>query len=88
MQGFRRIDLAGIADGPREPSAAPFHDWNARITAESYRANAYARIYGSSTERTPALPLYLDRYNHRRPHGRLNHQPPASRLNNVVGNYN
>ncbi|HET7653581.1 MAG TPA: DUF3536 domain-containing protein [Acidimicrobiales bacterium] len=29
---------------PREPSAAPFHDWNARIDAESYRANAAARI--------------------------------------------
>lgn len=48
---------------------------------------AYARIYGSSTERATALPLYLDRYNYRRPHGSLNHQPPASRLNNVVGNY-
>jgi hypothetical protein len=29
---------------PREPTAAPFHDWNARIHAESYRANAFARI--------------------------------------------
>jgi hypothetical protein len=29
----------------REPSAAPFHDWNARIHAECYRANAYARIH-------------------------------------------
>jgi len=48
---------------------------------------AYARIYGSSRERTEALPLYLDRYNYRRPHGSLNHQPPAARLNNVVGNY-
>ena len=48
---------------------------------------AYARIYGSSAERTAALPLYLARYNYRRPHGSLNHQPPVSRLNNVVGNY-
>ena len=48
---------------------------------------AYARIYGSSTERRAALPIYLDRYNYRRPHGSLNHQPPASRLNNLVGNY-
>jgi alpha-amylase/alpha-mannosidase (GH57 family) len=31
---------------PREPTATPFHDWNARIHAECYRANAYARIYG------------------------------------------
>jgi alpha-amylase/alpha-mannosidase (GH57 family) len=29
---------------PREPTAAPFHDWNARINAEAYRPNAYARI--------------------------------------------
>jgi transposase InsO family protein len=48
---------------------------------------AYARIYGSSTERTAALALYLDRYNYRRPHGSLGHQPPASRLNNLVRNY-
>jgi alpha-amylase/alpha-mannosidase (GH57 family) len=31
---------------PREPSAgAPFHDWNERISAESYRPNAFARIF-------------------------------------------
>jgi len=48
---------------------------------------AYARIYGSSQERTNALPLYLDRYNYRRPHGSLSHQPPASRLNNLIRNY-
>jgi hypothetical protein len=29
---------------PREPSAAPFHDWNARITAECYRPNGWARV--------------------------------------------
>jgi alpha-amylase/alpha-mannosidase (GH57 family) len=29
----------------REPSAAPLHDWNARIHAECYRANAWARIH-------------------------------------------
>ena len=48
---------------------------------------AYARIYGSSHERTTALPAYLDRYNFRRPHGSLGHQPPASRLNNLIRNY-
>ena len=30
---------------PVEPTAAPFHDWNARITAECYRPNVFARIY-------------------------------------------
>ena len=48
---------------------------------------AYSRIYGSSPERTAALPLYLDRYNYRRPHGSLGHQPPASRLTNLNRNY-
>src|SRR5205807_7984405 len=28
----------------REPSAGPFHDWNERIAAESYRPNGFARI--------------------------------------------
>ena len=48
---------------------------------------AYTRIYGSSAERSAALPLFLDRYNFRRPHGSLGHQAPATRLNNLVGNY-
>ena len=48
---------------------------------------AYERIYGSSAERAAALPLFLDRYNFRRPHGSLGHKPPASRLTNVVTNY-
>jgi transposase InsO family protein len=48
---------------------------------------AYERIYGSSTERASTLPLFLERYNFRRPHGSLGHRPPASRLTNVIGNY-
>jgi transposase InsO family protein len=48
---------------------------------------AYERSYGSSAERTALLPLFLERYNYRRPHGSLGHRPPASRLTNVVRNY-
>ncbi len=48
---------------------------------------AYARLYGSSPERTDQLAPWLERYNYRRPHGSLGHQPPATRLNNLVGNY-
>ena len=48
---------------------------------------AYERIYGSSDERIATLPLFLERYNFRRPHGSLGKQVPASRLNNLVGNY-
>jgi transposase InsO family protein len=48
---------------------------------------AYARVYGSSAERTAALPIFLDRYNFRRPHSSLGHKSPATRVNNLVGNY-
>jgi transposase InsO family protein len=52
---------------------------------------AYGAIYGSSSERTNALPGWLDHYNRRRPHGSLNHQPPLTRLtqlrNNPPGSY-
>jgi transposase InsO family protein len=47
---------------------------------------AHERIYGSSPERTAALPLYLERYNYRRPHSSLSHKPPASRLTNLARN--
>jgi transposase InsO family protein len=48
---------------------------------------AHERIYASSAERAAALPLFLERYNFRRPHSSLGHQPPASRLTNLIGNY-
>jgi transposase InsO family protein/transposase len=51
---------------------------------------AYGAIYRNSTERTAALPGWLELYNWRRPHGALNHKPPGTRLhelNNVLGSY-
>jgi transposase InsO family protein len=52
---------------------------------------AYGAIYGSSAERTRALPAWLDHYNRRRPHGSLAKQPPLTRLaqlrNNAPGTY-
>jgi transposase InsO family protein len=41
---------------------------------------AYGAIYGSSAERTAALPGWLDHYNFRRRHGSLGHRPPGARL--------
>jgi transposase InsO family protein len=41
---------------------------------------AYGAIYGSSAERTAALPGWLDHYNFRRRHGSLGHRSPAARL--------
>ncbi|MBW4658524.1 MAG: DUF3536 domain-containing protein [Drouetiella hepatica Uher 2000/2452] len=34
----------------RQPSAAPFHDWNERIHQECYRPNAFARVVNSRGE--------------------------------------
>ena len=51
---------------------------------------AYGAIYGSSAERTAALPGWLTHYNFRRPHGSLSHKPPGTRLSeltNVARNY-
>jgi transposase InsO family protein len=50
---------------------------------------AYEAVYGSSSERTGALPGWLDEYNHRRQHRSLGRIPPMQRLlelkaNNVV----
>jgi transposase InsO family protein len=51
---------------------------------------AYGAIYGSSAERTAALPGWLNHYNYSRPHGSLSHKPPGARLHeltNLPGNY-
>ena len=51
---------------------------------------AYGAIYGSSSERTNALPGFLWRYNFKRNHGALGRKPPAARLaelNNALGSY-
>src|SRR6204780_2984541 len=41
---------------------------------------AYGAIYGSSAERTAALPGWLNHYNYTRPHGSLSHKPPGPPL--------
>ena len=41
---------------------------------------AYGAIYGTSAERTRALPGWLSHYNFRRRHGSLGKRPPAARL--------
>ncbi len=48
---------------------------------------AYHQIYGSSEERTRALPPFLERYNYRRPHGSLGNKRRPTRLNNLARNY-
>jgi transposase InsO family protein len=81
---LRELKLRHLRIRPRRPRTNGKAE---RLIQTLLNESAYAQIYGSSAERTAALPLYLNRYNYRRPHGSLSHQPPASRLNNVVGNY-
>jgi transposase-like protein len=46
---------------------------------------AYARPYRSEHARRAALPAWLHRYNHHRPHTALGGHPPASRVPNLSG---
>lgn len=45
---------------------------------------AYGAIYGTSAERTAALPGWLTHYNFTRPHGSLSHKPPGTRLHQLT----
>jgi hypothetical protein len=45
---------------PVEPSAAPFHDWNERITAECYRPNGWARV----VDEHGRIETIVDNYEH------------------------
>jgi transposase InsO family protein len=45
---------------------------------------AYGAIYGTSAERTAALPAWLNHYNYSRPHGSLSHKPPGTRLHELT----
>jgi transposase InsO family protein len=47
---------------------------------------AYARFYGSESERREALPGWLHFYNHHRRHSAIG-APPTSRLNNLPGHH-
>jgi len=51
-----------------------------RFIQTMLREWAYKRPYTSSRRRTAALPRWLHRYNHRRPHGSLGGQSPIARV--------
>jgi transposase InsO family protein len=81
----RRLGLRHTRTRPRRPRTNGKAE---RFIETLLNEWAYARLYRDSSERARALPLWLNHYNYRRPHGSLSHQPPGSRLNNVPGNYN
>lgn len=51
-----------------------------RFIQSALREWAYVKTYQHSTERTAALPSWLQRYNWHRPHRSLQRKPPISRL--------
>ena len=57
-----------------------------RFIQTSLREWAYAAPYRSSSERTAAMPAWIDDYNLLRPHSALKGIPPFERLNNLLGN--
>ena len=80
----RELGLRQIRTRPRRPRTNGKAERFIQTLANEW---AYGRIYGSSAERTEALPLWLDHYNFRRPHGSLGHRAPATRVKDLVGNY-
>jgi transposase InsO family protein len=47
----------------------------------------YAHCYQSESERRQALPAWLHKYNHHRPHTACGNKPPLTRLTNLPGQY-
>jgi transposase InsO family protein len=84
----RELGLRHIRTRPRRPQTNGKAERFIRTMLGEW---AYGAIYRSSAERTGALPGWLVRYNHHRPHGALGHRPPAARLaelhNNASGSY-
>lgn len=57
-----------------------------RFLQTALREWVYAAPYRSSSERTEAMPSWIDAYNTRRPHSALDGILPFHRLNNLLGN--
>lgn len=51
-----------------------------RLIQTGLRRSAYHQAYPNSGLRNAALPRWLHRYNHVRPHASLDRKPPISRL--------
>ena len=75
----RRVGL-GIKHLFTQPYTPKTNGKAERFIQSATREWAYSRTYQNSDERTAALPVWLQRYNWRRPHRSLKRKPPVSRL--------
>jgi len=73
----RKLELRHIFTRPYRPRTNGKAE---RFIQTLTRRWAHGAIYGSSSERTDALPGWLDHYNYRRGHGSLAKRTPAARL--------
>jgi transposase InsO family protein len=49
---------------------------------------AFKKFYNSESARLAALPAWVHRYNHHRPHSAIGKHSPITRLNNLAGHHN
>ena len=86
-EACRRLGLRHLTTRPYRPRTNGKAE---RFTRTLLAGWAYARLHGSSEDRTGLLSAWLEHYNWRRPHGSLGHRPPGTRLaelNNLARNY-
>src|SRR3954466_10453677 len=81
----KRGQLHGPASGSTRPYTPKTNGKAERFIQTALREWAYAKAYQRSDHRSAELPLWLHRYNWRRPHGSIGAKPPISRLG-LTGN--
>ncbi len=76
-KALRRLRIKHLRTKPYTPKTNGKAE---RFVQTSLRERAYARAYSTSDERAAEPPLWLRRYNWRRPHGSPGAKPPITRL--------
>ena len=81
--GFGGRDVVAALDRIVGSTGTPLSitvDHGTEITSKALEDWAYQRAYPNSALRNAALPGWMHRYNHQRPHASLGRKPPISRV--------